>query len=63
MHIINNNFITCLNIFTALSILLAPTFFDTNAPPPTANIFAIPNNTTVKGSTIFTAANAESPTP
>ena len=39
------------------------TFFDTNAPPPTAIIFAIPTIITVNGKTILTAASAESPTP
>ncbi len=60
---INKDLNTCLKILTALSTLLAPIFLETNAPPPIANIEANPNNITVNGRTIFTAAKAESPTP
>ncbi len=60
---IKRNLNTCLKIITALSIFFAPMFLDTKVPPPMANIEASPNNITVKGSTIFTDANAKSPTP
>ena len=43
--------------------MLLPIFLDTRSPPPTANIVATPNSIIVNGITIFTAANAESPTP
>ena len=60
---INKTLKTCLKILIAFSILPDPIFLETNAPPPMANIEAKPNNITVNGKTIFTAANAESPTP
>ena len=60
---INKDLKTCLKILTAFFTLFAPIFLETNAPPPIANMEAKPNNITVNGRTILTAANAESPTP
>ena len=61
--IINRNLNTCLNTFKPFSSSPAPKFFETSAPPPTANIVAIPNSIIVSGITIVTAASALSPTP
>ena len=60
---INKNLKTWRNITLAFWILPLPKFLEISAPPPTANMVAIPNNIMVRGITTLTAANARSPTP